>query len=484
MQPVFAIMPYVTTEEPFRVGAITFRGTNDTENLSEAERQHVARILPHFFWSDNEPIDEAVYAMINWPESREEGQRHGEHLWAAHTILTFLVANHVYGAPENCTLYVLIPVPAPTSPNLPEYWLRSPTLYMDILQATRIYPPAPYYDKPRYETFGLSKSLGKLWQIPGLGALETFAGGGLLDNPEQTPRFQTILRAMRWYNRSFSQLITEEERIIRLAVAFEVLLSRRREDRAEARIKDELKGRLWGIFGDAERLDAWVDQFYDTRSNILHEGFPREVSFVARPARTPGDKLLLEPLAEYGQRLLRMCIETSLYGSYMAEQTNLHAWFKHDQPTLEDMCQRLRAKGASPAERFASVTNDLFGLGDGWLGYSAERGIRQETIQAVGRLLIGTYLEAHPQAESSTREMLEQVIAVDDKEYRALEVAYQGIADTLGKGVGMYKDRLWPRTPENAIAQFAKYAASTLHHLLLDEDLNKHLGRSSEKRKD
>lgn len=478
------MMPYVTTQKPLRIGGITFHSTQDVEKLSDGEKRHVGRILSHFHWSDNEPITEAVYAMLHWPEGREEGQRQGERLWAAHTILTFLVANRMFGAPEHCTLYVLIPVDGHHSPNMPEYWLRSPELYLDILPATRIYPPAPYYEKPKYETLSLSKAVGELWRLPGLGALEAFASGELLDHREQEIRLQTILRAMRWYNRSLSQLISEEERIVRLAVAFEVLLSRRREDRGETKIKDELKGRLWGIFGDAERLDAWVDQFYDARSNILHEGFPREVSFVARPARTPEDRLFLDPLAEYGQRLLRMCIETILYGSYLAEQTDLHAWFRHDQPTLEAICERLRVKTAPAPEKLASVMNDLFGLGDRWLGYSTERSIRPDTIQAAGKMLIRTYLEANSQAEASTQEILERVASVADNDYRALETAYEAVAETLGKGAGIYEDRLWPRTPETAIAQFAKYASSTLHHILLDQDLERYFARPGDKPKE
>jgi hypothetical protein len=316
-------------------------------------------------------------------------------LRAAHTILTFVATkDHLYDTYEQLYIYLAIPTEvyplgkSPIAP-VPGYSITIDWLHWcEIAQGKRLYPPQPYPLALIPKGWHLSDLRFYLESDFSLLGLEEFITGDLLHQPEQIDRFETILRAMQWYNRSFSQFDSEQERIIHLAIAFETVFHEPGEP--NKKIRDEIKTHLRGLFGEAPGLNNWVDQFYDERSRILHEGFATQLRFVVGDKRPTEHQLALDSLVNYGRRLLRMCIFNILHATLLAEEVNLNAWFIHDERRLQEICKQLKDETVPAEQRLVSVMKLVFDLEKHWTYYSGQREVELKTVHAAGKKLLST----------------------------------------------------------------------------------------------
>ena len=79
-----------------------------------------------------------------------------------------------------------------------------------------------------------------------------------------------ILRAMEWFNRSFShdgRGVDWSEAILNLHTALEALLRPQEEERG---IKAQIKTALLNILGHSDELLHWIDNFWKLRNSIVH----------------------------------------------------------------------------------------------------------------------------------------------------------------------------------------------------------------------
>lgn len=462
MKPAFAILPYIKTKEFFHVAGITFRSNQDTKGLTPEEVDHLKGITSLFYLADDKPINEVVYALLRLSDDRDQSNAHFRQLRAAHTILTFLVTKE-YATYEQSALYVVIPTQVfeeSSSSFVPGYsvtinWLH----WLEIAQGKKLYPPLPYPGALTPHGWNLSDFRLEMKAHPALlYGLQEFVRGEMLDQPEQADRFETILRAMSWYNKSFSQFISEEEKVVHLAVAFEILFHQQESSQA---IREELKRHLRGLFGEAPRLNDWVDQFYDERSNILHEGFSTRLDFVVGDKRPTERQLVMDSLVNYGRRLLRMCIFNILHATLLAERTNLNAWFTHDKERLQEICKQLRDETIPSEQRLLSVVKLIYDLGEIWVHYRHQQTVDLKTVHAAGKRLIQTYLETYPKTETAIRQRLQRIMSMGLDSPCELVDAYSELANELGRGVATDdRGKYWPRKPGQALAHFAKYAGS------------------------
>ena len=58
------------------------------------------------------------------------------------------------------------------------------------------------------------------------------------------------------------------------------------------------------------RLDIWARQFYDTRSQIVHEGYAQQLRFVATDSRKVSEGPLYQSLLSYGRQVFQLCLGT------------------------------------------------------------------------------------------------------------------------------------------------------------------------------
>lgn len=470
MKTLFVILPYIKTEKPFYVAGFIFRSNRDTEGLEPEEIDHLQNITSLFYLSDDEPVDEVVYTPLHLPDDRDESDTLIQRLRAAHTILTFLVTkDHHFDTYEQLSIYLVIPTEVyareePSFALVPGYsitinWLH----WCEIAQGKRLYPPQPYPLALIPKGWYLSDLEFDLESDALVSGLDQFIRGHLLYQPEQIDRFETILRAMQWYNRSFSQFDAEEERIIHLAIAFETLFHEPGEPDKKTRvpIRDEIKTHLRGLFGEAPGLNNWVDQFYDERSRILHEGFANQLRFVAGDKRPTEHQQVLDFLVNYGRRVLRMRIINILHATLLAEEVNLNAWFIHDERRLHEICKQLKDETVPAEQRLVSVMKLVFDLEEHWTYYSGQREVELKAVHAAGKKLFEVYLEAYPDTEPAVRERLERIVNMGLDDAPELVRAYSELHQELSKGLGTYRRKYWPREPFRALAHFAKYTNST-----------------------
>lgn len=466
MESLFVVLPYLQTQNPFFVAGISFRNSGDTSGLSAEESEHLRTIISSFYLADDKPIDEAVYTVVRLSNSHAEINQQFQQLRAAHTILTYLVTQDEYDSLEQCTLYLFYPTQVIDSEKSPAlvsgYTVTANWLYQfEMSPGKHLYPYLPYLlvfipkgrnlsDLTHYLEFRRDLFYG----------LESFVTGELLDQPEQSERLETVLQAMAWYNKSFSKLAYEQDKLVDIAVAFEILFHQ--QEVSSMKIREELKTHLWGLFGEAKRLNEWVDQFYTVRSTILHEGTTTNLNFVAGDKRPSEQQLVMDSLVSYGQRLLRMCILNILHGTRLVEEVNLNAWFIHDRERLEEACKHLRDQNVPAKERLLSVVTSMSDLHEHWLDQQYEKDIEFKTIHATGKLLIQTFLEAYPETEDALREKLLRAMSTGPDNPIQMVSQYKELGEELSKGEGIYKDKYWPIKASHALVYFVKYAGSPM----------------------
>jgi hypothetical protein len=323
--------------------------------------------------------------------------------------------------------------------------------WFEIAQGKRIYPPQPYPLAILPKGWHLSVLEYTLDANDLLYGFNQFIEGNLLNQPEQVDRFETLLRAMSWYNRSFSRFSSEEERIVHLAVAFEILFHQQEDSRSS--IQKEILTHLHGLFGKAPRLDEWVAQFYNERSNIVHQGFATRSRFTIGDKRPTEQQLLMDSLSTYGRRLLRMCIFNILHATLLAEEVNLNAWFEHDKERLQKICKILKDKSVPAEKRLQSIINIVYDLGEIWVHYLHREKVDLGTVHAAGTRLINVFLEVHTEIRPELCQDLEHIVNLGlDKPLETVD-AYWKLSQKIGRACHLQRTVL----AEKAVSSFGSF---------------------------
>lgn len=459
---VIAIFPYLKTTKPFSVAGFTLRSSKDTNKVSKEVKNHLKKIIPLFYLGDNKPIEEAVYTIIDLSEIKQEANEQIQQLRSAHIILSYLLTSDDFDTYEQTMLYLLSPErvykqSSKKPPLVPGYnvtvnWLY----YFEIAPGEKIYPPRSH--PPEFQRENLSSIPAQLrTKRPLYFGLEGFIEGKILDHPKQRRRYETLLQVMSWHSKSFSRFISEEERVVHLAIAYEILYH---QEGSNQTIKEEIKTQLRGIFGETERLNSWVNQFYDERSRILHEGSAKKLNYVAGEKRPTEKQLALGSLVSYGRRLLQMCILNILHGTVLSEEANLNAWFTHDKERLEEACMLLNDKDTSAKQRLESVISLMYDLGEHWFDYRHQKDINLNVVHATGKLFIETYLEVFPETNKEVKSKLEKIINADLSNPVQLVETYSQVSNQLKSGLATYRGQFWPRDPKGALVYLTGYAGS------------------------
>ncbi len=460
MTTLYAVLPYLATADRFPIGGVEFRSSSDTEGLAQEHIEHLSTIGSMLCLAQGKPVDAFAYAVVDLPDQKVAFADQMDRVRAAHTILTYVLSYEWQDSLEQCSLFgfmpkevfdFLSPTPVPGYALQVNWGSRE-----EVLPSTRLYPPVPVHDSFVPPTLRLSDLRYELDRHYYLRGLESFVYGRILDKPEQRARYQQILRAMSWYNRTFAHSATEQDRIVSLATAYEVLFHD--PSRKDRRIPDEIKSALSFILGSTPRIGQWVEQFYDARSALLHEGTSDNVYFEAREGLKTG------PLLHYGRRLLRLCIASILFGTLIAEEHGIDAWLLHDTERLEAVCKHLTDKARPPGERWDAMVRVVYDLSKLSFSQDPATPIEYKTVHTAGRLILQHYRELYPESASKVNRLLDCVLELSAEDRQELIVAYNNLALELSRGIatlgdGRYRGRPWPISPDGAVALFAEFAS-------------------------
>jgi hypothetical protein len=167
---------------------------------------------------------------------------------------------------------------------------------------------------------------------------------------------------------------------VNLAIAFETLLALPETDKKTERLTDAISL----LLGRLPKLDVWARQFYQTRSEVLHEGRARQLRFVAATSKKARDGPLYHPLFSYGLQVFQLCVASLLVGARLAEKAGLEEKLETNQERFERVCRILDDRSVNAADRLRQCASIVAAIDR--YRFVQESDLRIETMLAASRM--------------------------------------------------------------------------------------------------
>lgn len=451
----FAFFPYLKTSGPVHYRELTIRSSDDSDDLPSDAIQHFEELRAMFFLRDHLRIQKMSYAFYTSSEGSSSTSEFTRQLIEFQTLVRFVYStpHPIFGDPflryEHASLYLLQPKTVskhllvsdhnveilPEAQSLEfdsgsetegyEGWLDDES-YLWVTHGSRIFPPTARLwlnisqDLSVDLNYRLSPS--RLYAP----VAEYFKTRDKTDNLGER-----ILTALAWYNRSITVDIDESVALVRLAIAFESLLDLEPGKRVTARFKEA----VGLLVGDVPRLDSWLTQFYEARSQIVHEGRSTRLMFVAsnepgKSSKSP--ELEYRSLVSYGRQVFQVCVATLLTGAQIAERLKLASLLVTNQQRLERICQVLSKGDEAPDDRIVATSQHVRDIAT--YRFVAEKGLKVEQLIGTAKLMVQQYLDSAPDESPQLMGRMKEFAAVDCSDhYEALSLLKE-VQDTLESG--------------------------------------------------
>ncbi len=465
LKPVFIVLPYLHAEKTFNIGGIPFFSKIPNEINQPQIVSGLGEVTKLFWFDEQDPIEDVLFSVVDLAEDKTGKKAPLKQVQEAHTVLTFILLRESWIFQEQASIFLFTPeqILYYKKKLAKSEWKPGYRAIMNWQHQFEVAPGQkilPVFPTP-IEHVSQFKQLSNFWDQLEYGDYAHMEGildlvrGDILQHSEQKELFETLLRAMSWYNKSFSKFTSQEEKLISLAIAFEILYH---DEGSRLSISDELKLHLGGIFGNDAQIMKWVDQFYSARSSLVHEGTASQMRFAS--SGKSGKELLKKPLIHYGQKLLRICIFNMLNASVHYERNNIHSWFIHDNQRLENIIQSMNDSAKTAEVKFQDVVKTIYELEEPAGIFTDQSAIEYKIVNAAGKKLIASYRELVGVDISTVAKIFDEILKTTDQ--NELVDCYQKLAEILKKDLAMYRDRFYPPGPRAALAYFAGYAGSIL----------------------
>ena len=204
---------------------------------------------------------------------------------------------------------------------------------------------------------------------------------------------------------------SEEESIVSLAVAFESLLGLPENDKKTERLIDSVSL----LLGRFPRLDTWVSQFYQVRSQIVHEGRAHNLRYIASPSLKKPEGPLYHSLLGYGRQVFQLCVGALLFGAGLAEKAGLQEKLVTNQERFEEMCRELSDESVLPQERLRRIAPTVQAVDRH--RFVAESDFDIERILNSVRLAGKALLACDPGLEPNVKSRLERIVRADRSDH-------------------------------------------------------------------
>lgn len=264
-------------------------------------------------------------------------------------------------------------------------------------KGSRLYPPLPNIGLNISQN--LSGDMERYFDRPQYHLLQRLTKSTL------SPVDERILTGLNWFNAANSLLISEEAAIVNLSIAFESLLGLPDDAKTE-RLIDAVSL----LLGRLPRLDIWVHQFYEVRSEIVHEGKAQSLRFIASDVRkkTSADLPTYRPLLLYGRQIFQFCVATLLFGASLSEQGGLKEKFVTNQERFIEICRILDSDSIDAKERFASVAENVIAADR--YRFVQESGLTIEALLGAARAATKVLFNCDPPADGPLKSSLLQLL--------------------------------------------------------------------------
>jgi hypothetical protein len=401
-----AVFPFLKTHNDVSIGGLTFRSTERTDGLTPCQANSVADVSRMLFLQNDLHIKSASYAVVpivdplrRFPDI--------EHLSNVQAVVAYLYASpheifgDVFLTSEHASLALFTPGQVPFSLVRPDFHVSAVDGGSDLspdkrgmvpgfsglynfrhpfwaARGSRIYGPQPHL------TLNHAQDLSNdVWSATSGRPDYAYLFQRLLSPP--TAASSRIFTAVQWFNAANRESNADDVAIVNLSIAFESLLSLPKGEKTE-RLVDTISL----LLGRIARLDVWARQFYDTRSRVVHEGYSRQLHFVATDSTSATNGSTYQPLLSYGRQVFQLCLATLLVGSNLAERARLEERLVTNEERFEKICIVLANKNLEPRRRLS----DVYALVEGLERYRflGESGLTLERMIGAARLAAETLL--------------------------------------------------------------------------------------------
>ncbi len=430
---IFVILPYMVLSRPLTIRGITFRSSNDLAGIDDAAATHLTTLFKLFFLRDTLRFKRMCYHHAPDEEPAKRSLFH-QRLWEASICIKYICTHPnpprfpapTFAGPNNspatetAEMYLFSPTNLTTSFYLPvnphanvEYvgsepessyhkilhgyscWMLGRGNSFSIGPAGRIYPPGFALESHLSFQYGIDLASffdtlthGSKWAIKGFIASRS---------DELTDLEKRILKALDWYNQSCEYGIHPFRSLIFLAIAFEALLNLKWEQRNTERFKDVVVT----LLGSVDRLNTWLDQFFEARGAIVHTGEAERVFYYPPDERAQSQKKPLKTdtpislLSHQGRTIFHLCLDAILSGSVTAHEANLKSQFRHDEERISNIKEALDGKDGDLAQRIISTRQVVLELTGNI--YQTSSRVKPESLLRLTAKMMKMYLGANLQ---------------------------------------------------------------------------------------
>lgn len=331
--PLICVFPYVQIHEPLHIRGETLYPYNTIESIDidSDDKERLKEIQSYFYWYNNKPITTLAWAILPTGADEKRIQLFKTHLEEIRKILGYLCCR-IDERPQSFSLYfyyeqvdyflflpdrhlhislprcVLFKAPAEDVEYSDRYvdgylCYRNEKYEALVMKGCRIYPSS-HDIRP---SFALDRMLAPFQMSEAF--LRLFEEKHFEKRDEDR-----LFTAIEWHNRSCSATAKEDLALLCLAFAFETLLGTLKAAKDDSKSPQDKTLRVIRILvGNYPRLDAWFTDFYQARSNIVHEGQTEALNFLPQDTKykRPGE---FGQLTSYGLIIFRICMRAVLHG--------------------------------------------------------------------------------------------------------------------------------------------------------------------------
>jgi len=410
----FVFFPYLKTTEPVHYRDIEIKNCNDLSNIPESFIEHIQTLSSIFYLNNFLRIQNPSCAFL---EQEKNFGQFFKQIFEFQTLIRYFYSSphpifgnpflmYEHGSvfifrPASISKYLLIPdhevVILPEAEKLvfdsrdetPGYegQLNRETLFW-VAKGSQLFPPTPGLWLNISQD--ISRDLGYFSsQSRYISVFEYFS-----TRKENDELAERILTALDWYNKSAMIRGDESNSLIHLAIAFESLLGLEKGEKVTDRFNESVKV----LVGDIPRLDSWLTQFYNARSDIIHEGKTQNIMFKATDDQKKSStypELEYRSLVSYGRQVFRVCVTAKVTGAMLADDLKLASLLVTNQQRFERICEKLsKDVNKTPNERILATEKDVSEIDT--YRFVGEKGLKTPQLLGTAKLMVQQYLLTNP----------------------------------------------------------------------------------------
>jgi len=372
---MFAFFPYLKTSGPLRYRSVTVRASADTTGLAAEAANDLELLRSLFFLRDHQRITQPSYAFS--PDDAAATAEFVRDISELRELLAYLYSSphESSGDPflrnEHSSLYIFRPKRffrslvenehgvEPAQPaeypeaddrhEIPGYECEVDNRAMTwVTKGSRLYPTCVRF------WLNISQDLAHDFErISQSARYDPVFAFFAWRREAPSELYGRLLTALKWYNRSIGADVPDDAALVHLATAFESLLALDQGPDVTRRFKSA----VMLLIGNVPRADAWLEQFYRARSEIVHRGEANALRFnpyhAAKGAPDDADSGY-QSLTSYGWFIFQICAAAVSSGSLVARQVGLESMLLTNRQRLERICKALSATDAA-ANRLRDV---------------------------------------------------------------------------------------------------------------------------------